>query len=266
MIDKYLPDERMKINVILAPCLLSENIKSDDNQLCVVIDVLRATTTITMAIANGAAEVYPCVDVPEARACLKSQSNKDCLLGGEARGEFIPGFDLGNSPFEYMDPNEISGKTVISTTSNGTPMIRKAYEITQQPVYLAALINLSAVSDTVAKKALHEQKESITVICSGRYDNASLEDILCAGLIANKVKEGLMAADKSPALSDGALMAGHFAEESRGMIFDLVSKSEAGRFLHDTGFAEDVRFCCRTDISRAIPIFVGDRIIPGNQA
>jgi len=256
----------MKINVIMAPCLLNESVASDGNQLCILIDVLRATTTITTALDSGAAEIYPCVNIAEVSAYLESNPGVDYLLGGEARGESIPGFDLGNSPFEYMDTAEINGKTILLTTSNGTPLIRKAYEITQQPVYLAAMINLSAVSAITINKALNEREPNVTIICSGRYGNTSLEDTLCAGLIAEKVKEGLLAVGGSVIMSDSAIFAGCFARKHQNLIFDLVSESEAGRFLHDTGFARDVRFCCRTDISRTVPVFVGSRIIASDRA
>ena len=111
----------MELEVIIAPTLYEED--ELRNRLCAVVDVLRATSTITTALVSGATAVHPCLDIEEARAGAARLERGQVLLGGEERGQFIPGFDLGNSPLEYLSQETVKGRAIFFYTSNGTGAI-----------------------------------------------------------------------------------------------------------------------------------------------
>ena len=141
----------MKLDVILTPAYAREG--DLEGCLCAVVDVLRATSTITVALVNGAAAVYPCLSAAEARRRVEKLSRSSYLLGGEEMGLRIPGFDLGNSPVEYAAPGAVKGRSVFFYTSNGTPAIRRAYTESGSSIYIASLLNMSAVAAALARDA-----------------------------------------------------------------------------------------------------------------
>src|SRR5512136_2223927 len=192
----------MKIYVIVSPTYL----KKDElkGSLCAVVDVLRVTSTIITALASGAIEVHPCMTVEEAKASVAKLPRDSYLLGGEEMGESIPGFDLGNSPFEYMSTEAVKGRVIYSYTTNGTGAIRKAFERSGNPAYIAALLNVSAVSSALVKAASAGKFERISVLCAGRQGKPSEEDNFCAGLIADAIARGLRACGITPSLGDTA--------------------------------------------------------------
>lgn len=245
----------MRIDVIETPRLLTEDCLA--GRLCVVIDVLRATTTVVVALASGAAEIVPCLDRQEA---LKERSG--CkgpgLLGGEEFGLRIHGFDQGNSPLEYLDREKIAGKSVFFSTTNGTVAIRKAYGASRRHVYLGALVNLSAVSSRVANEA---PPEGIALVCSGRNGDLSAEDLLCGGLLVDKITEALRLKGETIELGDGALIASAFARANEGKALLVLSSSEHGRYLQSIGFMADIEFASRLDAYNLVPVFDGDHIV-----
>jgi 2-phosphosulfolactate phosphatase len=141
---------------------------------CLVIDVLRATTTILYALAAGAREVRVCLEVDEARALAGGLPDGAYVLGGERKGLRIEGFHLGNSPSEYT-PAVVGGKTVIFTTTNGTRAL--GHCDAARRVLVAAAANLQAVCGIVADEA------QVDVVCAGRKGEEALEDVLIAGAI-----------------------------------------------------------------------------------
>ena len=145
----------------------------------VVIDVLRASTTIAYALDAGATEVLPCLEVADAMADAKQFSPDQIILGGERDGVLIDGFDLGNSPDEYT-PERVSGKTVIFTTTNGTRAMMHAQMANE--VFVAAFVNAAAV----VAKLLDRQK--IHIICGGTDGRISDDDVLVAGLLVDRIQ------------------------------------------------------------------------------
>jgi 2-phosphosulfolactate phosphatase len=142
--------------------------------VAVVIDVLRACTTIVRALAAGAREIVPCLEVREALERAAQYPVSQVLLGGERQGVMIDGFDLGNSPRDYS-PETVSGKTIIFTTSNGTQALARCRQASR--VYLAGFVNASAVCRRLM------DAERIHLICAGTKGEFSRDDILLAGLI-----------------------------------------------------------------------------------
>jgi 2-phosphosulfolactate phosphatase len=253
----------MKVDVIVAPTFLKE----DDLKgcLCAVIDVLRATSTIITALVSGVAGVRPCLTVEEAKKGVAKLPRDSYLLGGEDMGKNIPGSDLGNSPLEYMSEEIVRGKVIYSYTSNGTGAIRKAYAGCGRPVYIAALINVSAASATLVKAAAGAQGKGIAIVCAGRYGGPSTEDFFCAGWMVDSIARGLSKHGIEIQLSDTASIASDLAAANRGNGLGVLTSSEHGRFLESIGFADDLIFASRIDLYNVVPVFNGDLVVlPGS--
>ena len=149
--------------------------------MVVVIDVLRASTTIIHALEAGATEVVPCLEVADAQALAASTPHGQYVLGGERGGLPIPGFDLGNSPGEYR-PASVGGKTVIFTTTNGTRAMMKCREAAR--VVIGAFVNASAVVERLAGQP------QIHLLCAGSGGEVTRDDILFAGLVVERLSHG----------------------------------------------------------------------------
>jgi 2-phosphosulfolactate phosphatase len=146
----------------------------------VVIDLLRATSTICQALASGAREVVPFLEIDDALAAAGRTDRADIVLGGERRGGKIPGFDVGNSPSEYT-PQVVGGKRVFITTTNGTRAMHHARLASR--VVLGSFLNLSAVVASI------KDELSIDILCAGTDGCETYEDILAAGAIVYGIRE-----------------------------------------------------------------------------
>jgi len=222
---------------------------SKRRRVIVVIDVLRATSTIITALENGAESVIPALTLREARNLWKKHPGS--LLAGERRGVKPPGFHLGNSPREFR-PEVVAGKTVILTTSSGTRTVLAAR--TAPHVLIAAFLNVEAAAERALRLA-EAEGTGITLAPSGKKHHFSLEDFLCAGAIALKLKE----ADVE--LSDfawGALLAFQGLREPLNRV--LWSCSHA-RELRDQGLGEDVEFCSQLNIFKTVPFLKAGKIL-----
>jgi len=150
----------------------------------VVIDVLRATTTIAYALDAGAKQIIPCLEIADALAAAEQFSPDEVLLGGEREGSPIEGFDLGNSPDEYT-PERVEGKTVVFSTTNGTRAINHARAADE--VFLAAFVNAGAVARRLF------DREHIHIVCAGTDGKMSDDDVLLAGMLVERLqREGGM--------------------------------------------------------------------------
>lgn len=145
----------------------------------VVIDVLRAATTIAYALDAGAREVIPCLEVSDALAQAEKFSPDDIVLGGERDGVAIEGFQLGNSPEEYT-PDQVGGKTVIFTTTNGTRAMIHARQADE--ILVASFVTASAI---VAKLV---DREKVHILCAGTDGRISEDDVLVAGLLVDRIQ------------------------------------------------------------------------------
>ncbi len=141
----------------------------------VVIDVLRASTVIACALAAGAREVIPCLEVEEARKIAAGLPKGEALLGGERHGLPIEGFDFGNSPAEYR-PDLVAGRTVVFTTTNGTRAMNACHKASR--VLIGAFVNCQAVC------AALPPARPIHLLCAGTSGKITREDVLFAGLVA----------------------------------------------------------------------------------
>ncbi len=211
--------------------------------VCIIIDLLRASTTITHALAAGADRVLPCLEPAEALA-LRDRLGGDALLGGERGGLRIEGFDLGNAPAEYT-PDRVSGRTVIFTTTNGTRAALHARPAAA--ILVGCLANLSALVEYLAGRP-----EPIHLIAAGTRGVITMEDCLCAGLIAHR----LTAAGHPLGDDDPVRIAIELAQrtgEDPGRILATLRASRGGRNLARLGFDADIEACARIDTHSTVP-------------
>jgi 2-phosphosulfolactate phosphatase len=202
----------------------------------VVVDVLRATSTVAAALANGAAGVIPRADVDEAfaaRAELERRGEAP-VLGGERGGFKVAGFDLGNSPLEY-GPERVADRPVILCTSNGTAALERYRGASH--LYAASFVNAGATAAAVARRA-----EAVTLCCAGKEGAPALEDACCAGLIAE-----LLLDVYSYDADDATAMAVLCWQRHRGDLGRLLRTCHHGRHLAGLGFDRDLEFCGRVD-------------------
>jgi len=220
----------MKVAVALAP----DRAPRHGSGVAVVVDVLRATSTLTMALVNGARDVTPLATTEEALARRARQP--DALACGERDGRIVPGFDLGNSPLEYTR-ERVTGRGLLFASTNGSLAMRAALAFPRR--LLGAFVNASAVLRAI------ERERDVTVICAGKLGGFALEDAAFAGwLCARLAVEGATLDDPAARLAVSLAPAGPAA------VHAVVEGSSHGRYLRSLGpeFARDVEFCGTLDV------------------
>jgi 2-phosphosulfolactate phosphatase len=209
-----------------------------------VIDVLRASTTIVTALANGCRAIVPLDDPDEARR--RAAATADALIAGERRGEPLEGFDLGNSPLEFTR-KQVAGRTLFLTTSNGTKALLAARPAAA--IGVAGFVNLSA-----AAAWAREQGRNVVVLCSGERGDRSLEDEICAGLLVDRLQA--IAPDATPgrAATEVARRARPYAKD----LTRLAQDSRWARHLTSRGRGGDVAACLTIDAFALVPVYRPD--------
>ena len=198
----------------------------------IVVDVIRASSTIAQALAAGYERVVCCAEVEEARA-LRAEL-PDSLVGGERNAVRIEGFDVGASPREFLEPR---ARTLILSTTNGTRAILAASAVCEE-VLIGSLLNLRAVA-----AAARARGDDVTVLCAGFKGTFALDDAYCAGrvvrLLAGDSTDGAIAAD---------LVAGSFPDAAAGLN---------ARTYGPPGLEDDIAFCAREDVLDVVPCVAG---------
>jgi 2-phosphosulfolactate phosphatase len=218
--------------------------------VAVVLDVLRASSTIIQALAARAETVVPCGDLDEARRLAAAAPPGTVLLGGERGGLKISGFDLGNSPREYTR-EVLSGKRVIFTTTNGTRALLRAKEARR--ILIGALSNVGAVVELLA-----EETGPVHLVCAGTDGRITLEDVLCAGAIAHWFN--LASGDADPgddatqlALSLFASCGHEYDRVHEDRVLAMLRQSRGGRNLIDCGLESDIAVCAEENRLDIVP-------------
>jgi len=203
----------------------------------IVVDVLRATSTMTQALAAGYGRILCCAEIEEARAL--AESHAPAKLAGERRLEHIPGFDFGNSPAELA--GEPAAETLVLTTTNGTRLLVAAAERFER-VYVGSLLNLDAVARAAAAGG-----EDVAILCAGVLGELALDDAYCAGRIAE-------ALGGEP--EDSATAAIRLAR-SYASALDGLGASRSAANLRRHGLESDIAWCARESVLDVVPRFVG---------
>jgi len=232
----------------LSPALL--NLYNVSDAVVVIIDVLRATSTIATALYNGAASVIPVATVPR---CIELGQELGGITAGERDGKVAEGLEYGNSPFEYP-PDFISGKVLVLTTTNGTKLLHMALDNGAQGIITGSFPNLSAVCDHLLKK-----KMNVILGCAAWKGRVNIEDTLFAGAVIDRI------GDHFDIRCDSSQIACNLYRAARGDLYGFMKENNASHYHRLTGFGleKDIRYCLAEDGANVLPLFVGDRLIAG---
>ncbi|MDI3328027.1 MAG: 2-phosphosulfolactate phosphatase [Alicyclobacillaceae bacterium] len=205
----------------------------------VVMDVLLATTTMITLMERGASAVFPVSSLEEARSLKRKWSSPQVITGGEEEGRPVPEFDFGPCPDEYS-PEQVRGKHVIFLTTNGTRAVRRAEAA--EDLLLASLRNVPAVADYLERRG----REAVYLICAGSKGRMSLEDFLCAGLIASRLDP------QGWVLDDAAAVAKEFAAAQEGRVLDCLVQGRVGKWFCENGRRDLLDFVAAVGASEAV--------------
>ena len=231
---------------VLSPALL--HLYEVNNTIVVVIDVLRASSTIATALFNGAKEVIP-VDTVE--QCIQLGKELECITAGERDGQVAPGLQYGNSSFEY--PGEfIRGKTLVLTTTNGTKLLHMALAKGATEIIIGSFLNLSAVCDH-----LTELKKNVILACAGWKDRVNMEDALFAGAVVSKIKKQFSINCDSSAIAEALY------ETAKKDMFDFMKKNKASHYhrLTNFGLERDIHHCLTPDLANVLPEYKNGKLV-----
>lgn len=207
-------------------------------QVVVVVDILRATSAICTAIAHKIDAIIPVETIEEA----KSYYQKNFIVAGERNGEKLDGFELGNSPFSYMD-EKLKGKKIALTTTNGTQAIKKAYRA--ELVIIGSFLNLDALA-----KFLNNQNHDVLILCAGWKNKFNLEDTLFAGALADK----LISDFNFFTTCDSTRCSRILYEKARENMYTFLEDSSHRERLGKLHLEKDIEFCLQTNIYNAVPV------------
>lgn len=238
----------MRVDVHFTPAHTDELQLRDKN--LIVIDVLRAGTTIATALANGAKEVIPVETVEAAVRIAGSLSGDVVLLGGERNGKMIEGFHLGNSPAEYTE-SVVKGKSIVYTTTNGSVAMARGRHAKNLAV--ASFVNVGRVIEFMKSVG-----ENFVIICAGNQSASgwfSLEDAVCAGMIVDRLQER---GSQNLELSDSAVAAHALYRNFGRNILTMMENSEAGKYLSEIGLKDDLTICAAVDSIPVLPLARGN--------
>lgn len=216
--------------------------------IVVVIDILRATSTIATALHNGAKEVIP---VDSVEKCIRLGREMACITAGERDGKIAEGLQYGNSSFEY--PREfVQGKILVLTTTNGTKLLHMALAKGATEIITGSFLNISAVCDH-----LLEMKKNVILACAGWKDKINIEDTLFAGAVIARLK------DQFEINCDASKIAACLYEQAKGNLYEFMKTNNASHFerLTNFGLDQDIRHCLTTDIANVLPYYQNERLM-----
>jgi 2-phosphosulfolactate phosphatase len=241
----------VRIEVYFAPNALAPNELA--GRTVAVVDLLRASTTIAVALAAGAKEILPAASTEEALRIAQNLERDQVVLAGERKSVRIEGFALGNSPAEFT-AEAVGGKTVVLTTTNGTQALLAAQGAKE--VVVAAAVNFTAVVQRL--RPILEATGDLAILCSGHDRQFAIEDAFAAGRLAKVLlPEGGLRRVK---VNDGALasleIARHFGEK----WLRALRASRHGQELAVLGFTDDLKACSTQDTHPVVPLYADRRI------
>ncbi len=215
----------------------------------VVIDVLRASTTVITALFNGARELIPTPTVAAAARIAGGLAGAVTIRGGAQNGRIIEGFAIGNSPLEYAE-ERVRDKSIVYSTTDGSPLFLKAKYA--KHTLICGFVNVSAVA-----VFLKEHAVDVEILCAGNRGRFAIEDAVCAGMLLNLLGEE---ADIQLTLCDASIAAHSLYRTHHRNLQRMVRQSEGGKFLEALGYADDLRYCAGVDTVPVLP-FLDDNML-----
>lgn len=233
---------------VLSPSLL--NLYDINNSIVVIIDVLRATSTIATALHNGAKAIIPVDSVAD---CIKLGKQMDVLTAGERDGQIAEGLQYGNTPLQYTS-DFIKGKTLVLTTTNGTKLLHMALAANAKGIITGSFCNISAVCNYIIG-----QKTDVVLACAAWKNRVNIEDTLFAGAVVNRIKEHFYTNCDSSQIAETLYM------QAKDDLFGFMKSKNASHYhrLMNFGLEEDIRFCLTEDNADVLSIYAGGRLIAG---
>jgi Phosphosulfolactate phosphohydrolase and related enzymes len=230
----------------LSPALLQ--LYDVSTSIVVIIDVLRATSTIAEALKNGAKSIIP---VDSVSACINLGKQMDVITAGERDGKIAEGLTYGNTPFHYP-PEFIKDKTLVLTTTNGTKLLHMALAENAKAIITGSFPNLSAVCDYLVR-----EKQNVILACAAWKDRINLEDTLFAGAVISKIK------DHFTINCDAAQMAETLYGKAKDDLYEFMKSKNASHYnrLMSFGLEKDIRFCFEIDIANVLPVYQEGRLV-----
>jgi len=230
----------------LSPALLS--LYEISSATVVIIDVLRATSTIATALYNGAKAVIP---VDSVSRCIEIGRQIDGITAGERDGKVAEGLVHGNSPFEY--PGEfIEGKTLVLTTTNGTRLLQMALDKGAKEIITGSFPNLSAICDHLTQK-----KQNVILGCAAWKDRVNMEDMLFAGAVISNIRKHFSIN------CDSSHLAETIYKKAEKDLFGFMKKNEASHYHRLMGFGleKDIRYCLTKDGANVLPVYDNGKLV-----
>jgi len=228
-----------------SPALL--NLYDISNSIVVIIDVLRATSTIATALFNGAKCVIP---VDSVSKCLEIGRQIESITAGERDGRIAEGLEYGNSPFEY--PAEfISGKTLVLTTTNGTRLLHIALDKGAKEIITGSFPNFSSVCEHLVAA-----KKNVMLGCAAWKDRVNIEDVLFAGSVIARIGEHFKINCDSSHISETIY------DDAKDDLFEFMKRNQASHFhrLVNFGLEKDIRYCL-TDSANVLPVYEEGKLV-----
>jgi 2-phosphosulfolactate phosphatase len=238
--------KKPSLHTVLSPALLSSYDLS--NSVVVVIDVLRATSTIATALYNGAKEIIPVDSVAE---CIQLGKKLNAITAGERDGTIAEGLEYGNTPFQFTE-KFIKGKSLVLTTTNGTKLLRMAVAANAKKIITASFCNLSSVCEYLV-----QENRNIILACSAWKNKVNFEDTLMAGAVIHRIKDDFqMNCDSSRIAEMLFIQAGK-------NLFDFMKENNASHYNRLMGFGleEDLRYCFTIDNANSVNLYENGRLI-----
>ena len=241
-------DTKPSLYTCLSPALL--HLYDVSNSIVVIIDVLRATSTIATALHNGAAEIIPIDNVEE---CIKLGTALNAITAGERDGQVAEGLQYGNSPFEYP-PSFIAGKTLVLTTTNGTKLLHMALANGATEIITGSFPNINAVCTHLLK-----ENKNVILACAAWKDKINIEDSLFAGAVVNRIKE------KFTIQCDSSQLAESLYLTAQSDLYSFMKKRNATHYHRLTKYhlEKDIRYCLTNDCAPSLPVYENGKLING---
>jgi len=233
----------MNIEVCYTP--QAYNLFHKDESIVVVIDIFRATSAIVTAFYNGVSKMIPVATVEEA----KEYQRNGFLAAAERNGEMIEGFELGNSPFGYMN-SKVKGKTIAISTTNGTQAIEASRKASK--ILVGSFLNLDVLCEYLA-----EQKKDVILVCAGWKNKFNLEDTIFAGAVVEK----LTTESGFDITCDSAIASKHLYNIAKGDLYGFLSNSSHRNRLAKLDLERDIKYCLTPNQCPIIPVMEGKYLV-----
>ncbi|MES2849542.1 MAG: 2-phosphosulfolactate phosphatase [Bacteroidota bacterium] len=241
-----MSNQKPSLYTCLSPALL--HLYDVSASIVVIIDVLRATSTIATALHNGAKHIIPVDSVAE---CIRIGKQIEGITAGERDGKVAEGLEHGNSPFEYY-PGFIKNKVLVLTTTNGTKLLHMALDKNAKGIITGSFPNISAVCDYLIK-----QNQPVILGCAAWKDRVNIEDTLFAGAVISRIK------DHFDINCDAAAMAETMYNDAKEDLYEFMKAKNASHYhrLSNYGLEKDIRYCLTDDSANVLVIFEDGKLI-----